>query len=216
MRRVLAWVLLVAGLVCALAGAALLTVLAPADRLDVRVAVGQDPGVAVVTAPGLLDLSGPDAHVQATAQGQDVFLAVARAQDVTAWLDQARHTQVEAVTGTLAEPQADTTTTGTGPAVDPRAADIWLTSTTGDGSAALTWATGDDADYRDAGGVVAFAATDGTAAAPGEVELSWRTEGNAATHPSAVPLVVAGGVLAVLGALGLLLTPRRTTPRRRA
>ncbi|WP_432543184.1 hypothetical protein [Kineococcus sp. SYSU DK002] len=215
MRRLVAWSLLVGGLLAGLAGVALLTVLAPPDRIEVTTAV-PDPGVAVVTAPGLLGLSGPDATVSATAgDGGDVFVAVGRAQDVTAWLGDARRTTVTAVTGSLSDPAAGTRTTGTGTAADPRAADLWLATATGEGTAALTWPTASDDDYRDAGGVVALVATDGVADAPASVRLGWAAQGRSATHPAGLPLVVAGGVLALLGALGLVLTPRRT-PRRRA
>ncbi|MEZ0166328.1 hypothetical protein AB2L27_16325 [Kineococcus sp. LSe6-4] len=219
MRRLLAWFLLVVGLACGLTGAALLTVLAPPERIDVVERV-QDPGVAVVTRPGLAELSGPDVRLRAEApDGADVFVAVARADDADAWLDGARHTEVTAVTGELSEPRARTGTTGTGAAADPRRADVWLTSTTGRGSAELTWPTGADDDYRDGGGIVLFTATDGVAAAPGTVRLSWHAEGRAATHPAGTPLAVAGGVLVLLGGLGVLLSPRparRPRSRRRA
>ena len=214
MRRLLARFLLVAGLVCAVAGALLLTVLAPADRISVTER-SPDPGVAVVSAPGLLDLSGPDVRLSASAGAdEEVFLAVARADDVTAWLADAERTVVTGVEGDLDEPRAVTTTAGTGTAADPRAADVWLASTTGGGSATLTWPTASDGDRAEAGGVVLLAATDGTSPAPGQVTLSWVAEGRAARHPSGVPLAVAGGALVVLGALGLLLTPRRTARRR--
>lgn len=229
MRRVLAWVLLAVGLVCALTGAALLTVLAPADRLQVTVDAARpeagdgspDPAVALVTAPGLLELSGPQVDVRAQGQdGQDVFLAVARAQDVAAWLDDARHTEVQDVAGDLSQPTAVTEVSGSGAAVDPRGADIWLATATGAGAADLSWPTGADGEYVDAGGVVVLAAVDGAAAAPARVTLGWATEGEASQHPAGVPLVVGGCVVAVLGALGVLLAPRdprpRPAPRRRA
>lgn len=216
MRRLVAWTLLVAGLACAVAGAALLTVLAPADRIDVAERRA-DPGVAVVTAPGLLELSGPDVRVTATAaDGTDVFVGVTRADDATAWLAGAEHTAVTGVGGDLSDPTATTEVSGTGAAADPRAADIWLASRTGRGSVELTWPTASDDDHRDAGGVVVLTATDGTAPGPTAVRLSWHAEGTAAAHPAAVPLVVAGCVLALLGAVGVLLNPRRRAPRRRA
>jgi hypothetical protein len=219
-RRLLAWFLLAAGAACAVAGTLALTAFAPADRIAVTER-STDPGVAVVSAPGLLELSGPDVRLTATARGDDadadVFLAVARAADVTAWLADARRTEVTGVGGELDDPRALTAAAGTGAAADPRRADVWLASATGAGTAALTWPTASDAGYADAGGVVVLAATDGTAPAPG-LALSWAATGRAARHPAGVPLVVAGGVLLVLGALGLLLTPRtaRSTPRRRA
>lgn len=216
MRRLPAWILLAVGLACGIAGALVLTVFAPADRITAT-ETGTDPGIAVVSAPGLLDLSGPDVRLRASG-GKDVFLAVARADDVTAWLGDAAHTEVAGLGGSLGDPALDTRTAGRGAATDPRSADIWLASATGEDSAQLTWTTRSDGDYADAGGVVVFAATDGKAAAPQRVSFSWLAEGRAAGNPSGVPLVVAGGVLVVLGALGVLLRPRTTRPqaRRRA
>ncbi|WP_432495892.1 hypothetical protein [Kineococcus gypseus] len=203
MRRAIAWLLLLAGLGCGVAGALLLTVLAPPRTLAVAVEPG--PGsAAVVTAPGLLDLTGPSATVRADAGGAPVFVGVATAQDARAWVDGAGRTEVTGVAGSLAEPTARTGTTGSGPAADPRAADVWLASADGAGGAQLTWDTASDAALATAGGVVAVVTTDGTAAAP-RVRLSWPLDGAAARHPAAVPLAVGGAVLAVLGLLGLLL-----------
>ena len=216
MRRLLAWLLLALGLACGVAGALALTVFAPADRIDVT-RTGDDPGVAVVSAPGVLDLSGSEVRLGASG-GKEVFLAVARADDVTAWLADAAHTEVTGVGGDLGDPVAVAATSGTGAAADPRSADIWLASASGADSAQLTWSTAADRDYADAGGVVVFAATDGTSAAPQRVSFSWAAEGRAAENPAGVPLVVAGCVLVLLGAIGALLRPRTTRPgaRRRA
>ena len=65
MKRVLAWSLLLVCLGCAVAGTLLLTVLAPPTRLDVTEA-SKDAGTAVVTAPGLLELTGPQATLRAS------------------------------------------------------------------------------------------------------------------------------------------------------
>ncbi|NAZ78405.1 hypothetical protein GTQ99_23790, partial [Kineococcus sp. T13] len=169
MRGLLARLLLVAGLGCAIAGALLLTVFAPPADIEVT-EESADPGVAVVSAPGLLELSGPTARVRASAPaGTDVFVGVARAVDARAWLADARRTEVTGVGGTPAEPTARSRVLGGGAAADPRTADIWLQSSTGATSAELTWSTAGDDDLADAGGVVVLAATDGAAgAATGE------------------------------------------------
>ncbi|WP_432509497.1 hypothetical protein [Kineococcus esterisolvens] len=208
-RRAFAWLLLLAGIGCGAAGALLLTVLAPPGTL--AVAVSPAPGaVAVVTAPGVLDLTGPAATVSARAAGgEDVFVGVATARDAEAWLDGAARTEVTGVGGSLDEPVARAEQEGAGPAADPRAADVWIATAQGDGSAALTWDTASDESLAAAGGAVAVVATDGTAAAPAQVELSWRLRGEAAQHPGGVPLAVAGAVLVLLGAAGLLLHRRR-------
>ncbi|MCI2239323.1 hypothetical protein MN205_12575 [Kineococcus sp. TRM81007] len=209
MRRAIARLLLLAGVGCAVAGALLLTVLAPPGTLTagVRPAAGS---VAVVTTPGLLELSGPAATVRASAEdGRDVFVGVTTARDARAWLGEAARTEVTGVAGDLDEPLARTGAQGSGAAADPRAADVWLASADGPGSAELTWDTTSDEALDAAGGAVAVVTTDGTAAAPQQVELTWRLTGDAARHPVAVPLAAGGAVLAVLGAVGLLLHRRR-------
>lgn len=209
MRRLLAWVLLLGGLLTALAGAAVLTVLAPPATITASAETDGD-AVVTTTAPGVLDLSGPVADLTATTgQGTDVFLATVRADDLAAWLQDASTTEVTGVAGDLDDARLLTAARGAGPAVDPRTADIWLTSVTGDGTARLVWNTGDDDALDAAGGVVAFAATDGTSAAPQELSISWANEGDSAEHPSGIPLVAVGCVLVVLGAVGVLVEGRR-------
>ena len=209
MKRVLAWFVLLVGLGCAVAGTLLLTVLAPPRQLDVT-ETSTDPGTAVVTAPGLLELTGPQAALRAsgTAQ-QQVFLGIARASDVTAWLGDASRTELTGVRGDLDAPAFATRHTAGAAADDPRVADIWLASASGAGSAALDWPRSASADVE--GGVVALAATDGTAAAPGTVSITWQLQGEQAEHPSAVPLVVGGVVVLLLGAVGVLLTGRKAS-----
>ncbi|NAZ83096.1 hypothetical protein GTR02_14850 [Kineococcus sp. R8] len=210
MKRVLAWFLLLAGLGCAVAGTLLLTVLAPPRQLDVTESA-PEPGTAVVTAPGLLELTGPQAALRASGTPQQqVFLGVARAADVAAWLGDASRTELTGVRGELESPSFTTRETPGAAAVDPRTADIWLASASGAGTAELDWPRTASADVE--GGVVALAATDGTAAAPGTVSITWQLQGEQAEHPSAVPLVAAGAGALLLGAVGLLLTGRKGTP----
>ncbi|MGI4895567.1 MAG: hypothetical protein ACRYF3_10685 [Janthinobacterium lividum] len=207
----LAWLLLLAGLGCGIAGVLLRTVLAPPDHIETT-AARDDPGVAVVSAPGLLDLSGQS--VQVSASGTHVFLGVARADDVTAWLADAAHTEVTGVAGDVRDPRARTTTSGSGVASDPRLADIWLATSTGEQRAQLTWSRSADRGLAAAGGVVVLAATDGKAAAPHQVLFSWAAQGRAARHPAGVPLIVGGGALTLIGVLGVVLRahPDRRTP----
>lgn len=209
MRRLLAWLLLLAGLLTGLAGAAVLTVLAPPSTITAQTR-SSGPAVAVVSAPGVLELSGPTADVRVTGPaGTEVFLAVARADDVDSWLDGAGTTRVTGVAGAPDEARLVTADEGSGAAVDPRGSDVWLASATGDGTAQLVWDTTADDALDGAGGVVLLAATDGDSPAPPDLSISWAAEGAAAEHPSGVPLVVAGCVLAVLGAVGVLVEGRR-------
>ncbi|GAB7190455.1 hypothetical protein NUM3379_11610 [Kineococcus sp. NUM-3379] len=206
MRRVLAWVLVAAGVVGIVAGALLATALRPDPRL-LATARLPDPGVALVTAPGLLELTGPQVRVTvADPAGGAVFAGVAREADALAWLADARRTELTGVREGDDGTRLTTRGAGTAPrAADPREADLWLLTATGDGEAVLEWP-------RAPGRHVLVATTDGTAPAPQDVRMTWTRTGEAAQHPIARPLV-AGGSASLL--LGVALLTRRGRHRAR-
>ena len=161
----------------------------------------------VVTAPGLLDLGGPRVTVQAGGSG-GVFLGVARAADLEAFLSGAARTELigyDGAGGITARSQ------GSGTLPDPSGSDIWVVSTRGQGSAALVW--------PDAPGQWLLLATGAKpGSGPRTVAITW-TGGQ---QHSAVPeliaigllLLVAGGVtLALLWSRERLGTPAQEPDR---
>jgi hypothetical protein len=182
------------GLGCALAGAALLTVLAPASEVGGEVTVD---GI-LVTDPGVAPLTGGTLTVDVRAPGP-VFAGTARQVDADAWVGSA---PADRVTGLTADGRPDVSAAaGTEPVPQPRDSDVWTELAAGDGSVTLAVAS---PGASDSVVVVADAAT---------VTLRW---GRDADHPAAWPLL-AGGVLVTLwGGAGLDRRNRRDRRRRPA
>jgi len=161
----------------------------------------------------------------------EVFAAYAPTVDVEAWVGSSPYTRLAmddqgALTSQVVQPEATTPTPTPSPTADasgttaeaeptvtdPRGSDLWLSEQTGQGEVELSTRLPAD--------VSVILATDGQAAAPADVELSWPSEGES---PWVVPLVVGGIALLVLGLVLYLLAlrhlrrsrgPRRNLPPR--
>jgi hypothetical protein len=168
----------------------------------------------------------------------EVFAAYGPTTDVEAWVGSSPYTRVDvdetgALTSDVVRPEDSTPTpapsasasaedapqgesgtpaTVTSAVTDPRGSDLWLSEQTGEGELSLSTRLPDD--------VSILLATDGTAAAPAEVTLSWPSEGES---PWVLPLVIGGIVLLVVGLVLYLLAlrhlrrsrgPRRNLPPR--
>ncbi|SDQ73972.1 hypothetical protein [Quadrisphaera sp. DSM 44207] len=195
--RPVALAVLVLGLLAALAALALTTVARPTQTLTATAAPGGRAPL-VLTAPGVLESRpGP---VTVTARGEgDVLLAVGREDDVLAWAGDAARTTLTRLSGP--EVLAVETAPGASTAPDPEGSDLWVQEASGQGSASLTHDAPD-------GAWLLLVAGDGTGPAPQEVSLAWQEE---AAPTWALPVLVAGLLLALLGAASLL-ARRRPAP----
>ncbi|UKF30793.1 hypothetical protein [Clavibacter phaseoli] len=161
----------------------------------------------------------------------EVFAAYGPTVDVEAWVGSSPYTRIAmdeqgALTSQVVQPEATTPTPTPSPTADasgttaeaeptvtdPRGSDLWLSEQTGQGEVELSTRLPAD--------VSLILATDGQAAAPADVALSWPSEGES---PWVVPLVVGGIALLVLGLVLYLLAlrhlrrsrgPRRNLPPR--
>ncbi len=187
----------VIGLAGVVSGILLATTMAPPARTTGQVS-GVDAPL-IDTATGVLDLDGPRVDIRVAASGGPVFIGVARADDVTAYLGKVSRAEITRVQddGRLA-----ITRTGTEATLpDPGTADVWVATATGTGSASLTW--------RDAPGSWRLVvASNGSAAAPA-LTLDWTR----APRSNPAPLVIALGGLLLVGGLVALIVVRS---RRRA
>ncbi len=194
--RLAAFAVAVAGAALVLLGMARATIWAPSAVTTIRVA-GQ-PGAPIVdTTPEVLALDGPSvrAQVRAPDPSQNVFVGVGRADDVEAYLAGVARREVTGVGGDRARLAAAGSDTSL---PDPAGVDVWVLSSTGRGSATLTWP-------QEPGRWRLVAAVDG-ATPPAEVVLSWQRGGGS----SSTPVLVAVGVLVlVLGLVGVRATARR-------
>lgn len=217
LQRIIAAVLLVAGLVAVGLGIASATVWRDSDTVTATTAFTGE-GTMLVTEPGVLDLVDADVTIRATAPGeQEVTLVVGREVDVTGWVGQEPHgvvtglsdwdrlatTQVtpdEAAaedeapaegTETPAEEAEETAEADEAAAVgvDPAGSDMWVAEASGAGSASLRWSDQPGRWQLLAAGV-------GEGATAPTLELSWPRE---VETPYLWPGVIGGIVLVLLG-----------------
>lgn len=161
------------------------------QRVVARLSTASVP--VVVTAPGMLTLDGSRVQVQVGAANAStpVFLGIGRATDVSAYLGEVARQEVTGMDGD----RLLSARRGSQQSLpDPAGVDIWAVSVRGKGAAALVW-PGEPGSWR------LVVATDGAAAAPRSLALSW-------THPpggSAAPALIAVGLLLLVGGLVTLL-----------
>lgn len=202
--------LLIAGVLVA-TGVAQRTILKPVDHLTVAAEVPTD--VHYVVIPGSV-LQSHEGQQRLHLSGSSVaFAAYGRTSDVTAWLSGQRYAQLGVDgAGALTKPAVRTAAVVAnlkGGTPNPNGADLWIDqarSTQG----ALDWRV----DVPKTMSVIV--ASTGAAAAPSDIRLTWPVS---TRTPFAVPLIVAGGALAVVGLLlylwALVHLRRQRGPRRK-
>jgi hypothetical protein len=203
--------LLIAGVLVA-TGVAQRTILKPDDHVTVSADVPSD--VHYVVVPGSVLQSHQGQQRLHLAGASVAFAAYGRSSDVVAWLSGQRYARLGVDrAGALTAPVVATAPVIAGlrgGTPDPNGADLWIDqqrSTSG----ALDW----NVDVPKSMSLIV--ASTGAAAAPSDLRLTWPVS----THtPLAVPLIVAGGALAVVGLLlylwALVHVRRQRGPRRKS
>ncbi|MDK1359417.1 hypothetical protein QNO00_03940 [Arthrobacter sp. zg-Y1219] len=185
MRNKIAVPLIVIGVLLMLLGIGQRTVWAPPSTVTAE--APSENQQAPLTVVGADVLTAHPGGVDLTVAGDGPFLmAVGRADDVDAWVGDASAVRVgadgESLTSELAE--------GTPTVPNPAGSDLWVSEQEVDGETTFTWEAPASGDWQ------ILLATDGTAPAPADVSVTYA---NDATTPFAVPLIVGGALLAVLG-----------------
>jgi hypothetical protein len=199
--RFAAVLVLVAGLV--LGGYAALrgTVLAPQARTEGQVAAPAGP--VVTTAPGILDLDGPEVVVHVEGTGTPLFIGVGRDGDVASYLGGAARAEITEVSS---RGKLTVARTGSGALPDPAGVDIWAARAEGTGAITLTWPD-TPGQWR------VVVAGDGVRPVSGPVVLTWTRQ----PQDNPAPVLAAGaGALILLGAAGFVGTRRTVRLRRPA
>ena len=190
MRFVLAIISFVLAAVMIGYGIAQRTLLAEPDEAVVSTVENSGAAVTVVDGATLNAYKGSQTL---TVKGSaDVFAAYGRTSDVLAWLGEASYNAVsyDAKTGTLSSKLV----AGKDKAVpDPTGSDLWIDDYKKDKTLTLTVSVPKDISF--------IIISDGKQAAPADIRLSWPLDNST---PWAVPLIVSGAIVLILG-LGLLL-----------
>ncbi|MGM0385030.1 MAG: hypothetical protein ACQERF_03470 [Actinomycetota bacterium] len=186
-RRILAAVLVVLGLVAVGLAVASATVWRPSDTVTASMPA-QPTAPVVIVEPGVLAMVADTVTLTASAAAEDdpVVLAFAPTGDVMAWVGPAAHVAVTGMSSwtDLRVEEVE----GEESVPNPAGADLWTSELTDTGELVVELSP-------DPGDVAMIAATDGTRAAP-SITLTWTVP---VTNPYLVPLVAAGVALLVLG-----------------
>ena len=180
-----------------LLGIGQLTFWSPPETVTATVPAGSEAGPVTVIDAGA---KAPDADdVDITVRGEGTFtLAVGRAGDVDAWVGDAAHLRVTAIT----EEGLETTfIQGEETVPNPSGSDLWTSEETADGSVTYRWLDPAEGEWS------ILLAADGENPAPTDISVTWP---NDATTGWAVPLIVIGALAIVLGIALFFVTPKRS------
>ncbi|MFJ6278436.1 hypothetical protein [Arthrobacter subterraneus] len=196
MRFPLAVPVMAIGALLVLLGIGQLTWWAPPETVTVSVPADAQSGPVTVIDAGAKEGDAEDIDISVQSEGT-FTLAVGRASDVDAWVADAAHLTV---TGIGEEELATEFTEGEETVPNPSGADLWTSEETADGSLTHRWLDPGEGEWS------ILIAADGETPAPTAVSI---TSPNDTATPWAVPLIIVGALLLVLGvALGF------TKPRR--
>lgn len=194
MRLLLGLPLLLIGLVVGALGIAQQTVWAPPEYNEVTQTIDQKAPVVVLDS-AIGKVSEGNVDVQIKGEG-DMVLAIGRSSDVKAWVGPAAnytYTGIEDKTlqGKFTEGEASTP--------NPRGSDLWVKQEEGTNTLEYRWEEFPPGDWS------VLVATDGTAPAPSQLTVRYA---NTDTNPWAIPLIIIGGLIALLGIGLMFLTGR--------
>lgn len=185
-RYIFSVLFIVAGLVLGGLGVLQKTLWAPSENITASTTL-EDPGPLLVVDPGVLNLY--DTPAKLTIEGEGDLVMVEQSKEfVDAWVGDTTHTNISGLSGEGAL-AAERTDGEQATAPNPATGDTWNSVTTGEGTLELTW-------DEDPGRTTFLVASDGTQPAATDVTVEWP---NHAETPWALPLIIGGAVLVVIG-----------------
>ncbi|MGJ3188666.1 hypothetical protein FQP90_10030 [Paenarthrobacter nitroguajacolicus] len=181
--------LVLLGLLTMLAGIGQLTFWAPAETVTASVPSDTKAAPLTVIDPKLIALH--DGPVKIKIQGEGNFMvATGRPDDVEAWVGKTAHTTLSGVSAdqkSLETASVD----GEATAPSPAGSDLWVSTEDASGDLDYTWNPPADGEWS------LLVAADGTQPAPSSISMTFP---NNATTPWAVPLIVLGIIIILVGA----------------
>ncbi|TQS92510.1 hypothetical protein EU811_12140 [Arthrobacter sp. TS-15] len=181
--------LVLLGLLTMLAGIGQLTFWAPAET--VTASVPSDTKAAPLTVIDQKLIALHDGPVKIKIQGEGNFMvATGRPDDVEAWVGETAH---NTLTGVSADQKSLEVSSSDGEATAPSPAgsDLWVSTEDASGDLDYTWNPPADGEWS------LLVAGDGTKPAPSSISMTFP---NNATTPWAVPLIVVGIIIILVGA----------------
>ncbi|MGF6833762.1 hypothetical protein QF015_001937 [Paenarthrobacter sp. TE4293] len=189
MRLKTAALLVLLGLLTMLAGIGQLTFWAPAET--VTASVPSDTKAAPLTVIDQKLIALHDGPVKIKIQGEGNFMvATGRPDDVEAWVGETAHTTLTGVSADQKSLEASSVD-GEATAPSPAGSDLWVSTEDASGELDYTWNPPADGEWS------LLVASDGTKPAPSSISMTFP---NNATTPWAVPLIVLGIIIILVGA----------------
>ncbi|MDI2034111.1 hypothetical protein PJL15_01217 [Paenarthrobacter nitroguajacolicus] len=189
MRLKTAALLVLLGLLTMLAGIGQLTFWAPAET--VTASVPGDTKAAPLTVIDQKLIALHDGPVKIKIQGEgDYTISTGRPDDVNAWVGKTAHTTLTGVSADQKSLEV-TSADGDAKAPSPAGSDLWVSTEDANGEFEYTWNPPADGEWS------LLVASDGTKPAPSAISMTFP---NKATTPWAVPLIVLGIIIILVGA----------------
>ncbi|WP_281450300.1 hypothetical protein [Paenarthrobacter nitroguajacolicus] len=181
--------LVLLGLLTMLAGIGQLTFWAPAET--VTASVPGDTKAAPLTVIDQKLIALHDGPVKIKIQGEgDYTISTGRPDDVNAWVGKTAHTTLTGVSADQKSLEV-TSADGDAKAPSPAGSDLWVSTEDANGEFEYTWNPPADGEWS------LLVASDGTKPAPSAISMTFP---NKATTPWAVPLIVLGIIIILVGA----------------
>lgn len=196
MRFPLAAPVMAIGALLVLLGIGQLTWWAPSETVTVAVPADARSGPVTVIDAGAKSADAEDVDITVESEGT-FTLAVGRASDVDAWVADAAHLTV---TGVGEQELLTEFTEGEETVPNPSGADLWTSEETADGTLTHRWLDPGEGEWS------ILIAADGEAPAPTAISI---TSPNDTATPWAVPLIIIGALLLVLGIALAFIKPGR-------
>ncbi len=197
-RSKIAIALAVLGLLLLALGIGQRTVWLPPETVTASLPASQQSAPITVIGSSVRTLRGGPVTVNIKSSGK-IALAQGRSDDVDAWVGKAAHLTVDGADAgfkSLTSKHAD----GEAKVPNPAGSDLWVGEESGNGQLSYQWQPPADGDWS------LLLASDGTAPAPTDITV---TAPNDSSTPTAVPLMVLGAILLVIGVLMLIFRPKK-------
>jgi len=192
--------LIVIGVLLMLIGIGQRTVWAPPSTVTAAAPSQDQEAPLTVISSDVLTRHSDGVDVTVSADGP-FLMAVGRSDDVEAWVEDASVLRI----GADGESLTSEVTDGTDTVPDPAGSDLWVSEQEIEDELTFTWEPPAAGDWQ------ILLAADGTAAAPSAVSVTFANDDST---PLAIPLIVLGALVAVLGLALAFISGRGNSARR--
>lgn len=203
-RKILPVIAMLIGAVALFIGIGQKTFWAPPETVTATMPEFDGSAPLTVIEPSINDADIAPVELQIESEGQ-FTASLGRSYDVEAWVGDAKHVSLTGIDRENHRLQAELVD-GKAEVPNPAGGDIFFDSQQADGKMTYRWTAPDSGSWS------LLLAADGKQAAPAKISVTYA---NTATMPWALPLIIIGSLLIVVGLAFLLVRPAAKRPARR-